>query len=213
MYKNSILLNNIQNLIKITEDNIFVQAKNYGISGVVDNWLTKLFSPGVTDNFETLIDSIEHAANILQVVSIVPKDNEEVLNRAIHKCKEDDGKCIVNIFFDTINMMVMLLLDKYIELLHFSKVTNLEHISALEELVKLDLKDFPKLKAFDEAMYNVYANYVNSINQENFNKFFFKMRGSVINAPFIKEKLNVLDNYVTTLINNKNGKRMSISQK
>jgi len=207
------ILNKIQNLIQITEDNILVQAKNYGIGGVFDNWLTKLFSPNVTDNFENLIESIDYAAYLFKIESIATKDNEEVLNRAIHHCRDEDGKCIINIFYNTINQIITLIIDKYVELLFHIQVPNLENISSFEGLAKIDLTNFPDLAKFDKIIYVIYINYINSINQKNFNKFFFKMRGSVIDASFIKEKLNFLDNYVVTSINNKSGKRMSITQK
>lgn len=207
------IINDILNLIKITEDNIFVQAKNYGISGVVDNWLTKVFSPNVTDNFDALINSIDSAAKIFKIDVIQQKDNEEILNRAIHKCKENDGKCIVDIFYNTINNMITLILDRHIDLLVHFKVNNLDSISTFQDLAKLDLKKHDQLAQFDKAIYNIYQNYLNSLNQENFNKFFFKMRGSVIDAPFIKDKMNFLDNYIVTIINNKLGKRYSVTSR
>ena len=207
------ILNNIQNLIKITEDNLFVQAKNYGIGGVIDNWLTKLFSSGVTDNFDDLINSIEFAANLFKIDLIQSKDNEEVLNRAIHKCKDDNGKCIINIFFDAINQMIAIIIDKYIELLAYFNVPNLDSISGFHELARLNIKDYPKLDHYDRAVFSIYTSYINSINQENFNKFFFKMRGSVIDASFIKSKIDFLDNYVVTTINNRTGKRISVTSR
>jgi hypothetical protein len=207
------ILNNILNLIKITEDNIFVQAKNYGISGVVDNWLTKLFSPNITDNFDALINSVDSAAKIFKIDVIQQKDNEEILNRAIHKCKENDGKCIINIFYDTINTMTTLIIDRYIDLLIHFKVPVLDSISTFQDLAKLDLKKYDQLTQFDKAIHSIYQNYNDSLNQENFNKFFFKMRGSVIDAPFIKNKMNFLDNYIVTVINNKLGKRFSVTSR
>jgi len=207
------ILIKINNLIKITEDNIFVQAKNYGVEGIIDNWLTKLFSPSVTNNFDDLISSVDSAANLFKIESIATKDNEEILNRAIHKCRADDGKCIINIFYNAINQVISLILDKYVDILFQLNVQNLESVSSFQELAKLDLSNYNKIGVFDKAIYDIYDNYINSINQKNFNKFFFKMRGSVIDTTFIKEKINFLDNYVVTAINNKTGKRMSITQK
>ena len=207
------ILNDISKLIHITEDNIFVQAKNYGIGGVVDNWLTKIFSSGVTDNFEVLIDSIDSAAKLFKIDVIQQKDNDEILNRAINKCKDNDGRCIINIFFNTINNILTLLLDRYIDLLVHFKVKNLDSISTFQDLVKLDLRDIKQLAQFDESIYQIYQNYINSINQDNYNNFFFKMRGAVIDAPFIKDKMNFLDNYIVTVINNKLGKRFSVTSR
>jgi len=207
------ILNNIQRLIQITEDNIFVQARNYGIGGIIDNWLTKLFSPSVTDNFKNLINNIEYAAYLFKIETITTSDNEEVLNRAIHQCRDNDGRCIINVFFNAINQILSLIIDKYVALLFYSQVPNLENISSFEELANIDVTKIPELSKFDRVIYDIYNSYINSIHQKNFNKFFFKMRGSTIEASFIKDKLNFLDNYTVNSINNKNGKRMSITQK
>ena len=103
------------------------------------------------------------------------------------------------------------ILSKYI-----ANNDNIHIANCLENIIEENLEDknyFTELTKFDRVVYEIYANYINSINQKNFNKFFFKMRGSIIDASFIKEKLNFLDNYTVTSINNKSGKRMSITQK
>ena len=200
------ILTNITNLIKITEDNFFIQTKHYGISGIIDNWLTKIFSSNVTDNFDTLIESIDSAAKQLQIELIDQKENEEILNKAIRHCKdEEDGKCIIGIFFDAVNHILTIVIDEYVDLLFQNKVANLDKISSLQDLSKVNLKDF--------SMSNIYNNYINAIKQDNYNKFFFKMRGSTIDSSFIKDKLNFIDNYITTIINNKMGKRVSVSSR
>ncbi len=200
------ILTNISNLIKITEDNFFVQAKHYGISGIIDNWLTKIFSSNITDNFDSLIGSIDSAAKQLQIELIDQKENEEILNKAIHHCKdEEDGKCIIGIFFDAINHILTIVIDKYVDLLFQNKIQNIDKISSLQDLSKVNLKEF--------SMSDIYNNYINAIKQDNYNKLFFKMRGSTIDSSFIKDKLNFIDNYITTIINNKMGKRVSVSSR
>jgi hypothetical protein len=193
------IINHVKKLIQITENNIFVQAKDYGVSGIVDNWLTKLFSSNITDNFDNLISAIDQASKDLDIKIISKKDNEEILNRAIQKCKQDDGACIVNIFFDAVNQIIALLIDKYVNTMDIKLIAN---VSTFEELAQTS-----------DSVVGIYKAYIDSINPDNFNKFFFKIRGATIDATFIRSKLIFLDNYTVTAINNKNGKRVSVSSR
>lgn len=193
------IINQIKNLMQITENNIFVQAKDYGVSGIFDNWLTKLFSSNVTDNFDNLIYCIDSSAKQLDVKLNSKKNNEEVLNRAIHKCKHDNGTCIINVFYDAVNQIIALIIDKYINTTDTSLLTG---ISTFEELAQTS-----------DLMADLYKAYSDSINPDNFNKLFFKMRGATIDESFIRSKLIFLDNYTVTAINNKNGNRVSVSSR
>jgi len=205
------ILQNIDRLIQITEDNIFVQAKNYGIYGVFNNWLTKLFSSDVTESFDKLISSIDTTSEDFNNKKIISKkDTEEYLNRAINKCRnENNGRCIVNLFFDTINNAIFLIIDEYIDILAKKKI-DLHRISTFSKLAALDN---PELEPYSKVFSNIYNSYISSIDSDNYNKFFFKLRGSVIDSGFIKEKTNAIDNYINAVINNYYGTRTNSAYK
>lgn len=196
--------NSIKDLIQITEDNLLIQAKNYGVSGIFKNFVSKIFSPKITNNFTDLINSIDIAIKTFEVDGVNQKDTEEFLNKALHACRDDTGQCVVGVFFDSINISLMLVLDNYIDLL-ISNGINVKSIASFKSLAST--------KSTEQKVINdIYENYINSINRDNYNKIFFKLRSSNIGPEFIRHKINKLDNYIVNAVNTKIGNRISVSK-
>jgi hypothetical protein len=195
----------IKGLIKITEDNIFIQAKNYGVKGVFKNFISKLFGLGAVDNFNKLITAIDDLVSALNITTIGKKDTEEFVNKALHHCREQDGKCVVGVFFDAVNVSLTLILEEYINQLQANKI-KLASVDSFKSLSEVKSPNQALLKA-------VYNNYMVAINRDNFNNFFFKIRSATVDPSFIKSKINFLDNYVISTINNKSSSnRISIGK-
>jgi hypothetical protein len=198
------LSQDIRNILNIQEDNIFIQAKNYGVSGVFKNFISKLFGLGATKNFNSLITSIDFAVKTFEVDGICQKDTEEFINKALHQCRQEDGACVTGVFFDAVNTALMLILDQYIDLLNSEgiKITNIDSFKSLANIKSSDQKVVKEL----------YNNYMTCLSRDNYNKFFFKIRSATITPAFIRNKITTIDNYIVNAITNKSGKRISISK-
>jgi hypothetical protein len=96
-------------------------------------------------------------------------------------------------------------LEEYINQLQANKI-KLASVDSFKSLSEVKSPNQALLKA-------VYNNYMVAINRDNFNNFFFKIRSATVDPSFIKSKINFLDNYVISTINNKSSSnRISIGK-
>lgn len=192
----------IKNIIQ--EDNIFIQAKNYGITGIFKNFISKLFGLGATKNFKSLVANIDESIKIFEVEGVCQKDTEEFINKALHQCREEDGACVAGVFFDAVNTTLMLILDQYIDQLN-SEGVNMSNIDSFKSLANIKSINQKVVK-------NLYDSYITSLNRSNYNKFFFKIRSATIDPSFVRSEIIAIDIYIVNVINNKTGKRISTSK-
>ena len=154
----------IKNIIQ--EDNLFIQAKNYGITGIFKNFISKVFGLGATKNFKLLITNIDTAIKTFDVDGVCQKDTEEFINKALHQCREEDGACVTGVFFDAVNTTLMLILDQYIDELNSEKI-NMSNIDSFKSLTSIKSTNQIIIK-------NLYDSYMTSLNRDNYNKFFYE---------------------------------------